>query len=281
MGNLHRPIFWWLLGLGLLLAYPYYPVMRELAAQWSTDTTFGYGSFIPWIAAYLMWDRRRDLASATPEPSWWGYLVLVAGLGALVVGRVGGIAVVERGSLLIVLFGLFLFLGGWRMSRCAAFPLAFLALMIPVPLGVLRMLTWPLQLLTARFATEVLQVFGYPVFLQGIYIDLPTAHLEVADACSGFRSIIALGATGVLLAYITQGRRINRILLVASVVPIAIASNLIRVTSNIVLGMYEGEFHLVSGLVVFIVATACLACLALLLARSGTRVRNEPLETSP
>jgi exosortase len=280
MDNMRRSTFWGLSGLAVLLAYLYYPVMRGLVAQWSIDTTFGYGFFIPWVAAYLMWDRRREFAAITPQPSWWGYLVLVAGLAALVIGRVGGIALVERGSLLIVLFGLFLFLGGWRMSRCAAFPLAFLALMIPVPLGILGMLTWPLQLLTARFATEVLQLLGYPVFLQGIYIDLPAVRLEVADACSGFHSILSLGATGVLLAYITQERGSNRILLVASVVPIAIASNLIRVTSNILLGMYEGEFHLVSGLVVFGVATTFLIGVALLLARSSARVRNEPVETA-
>lgn len=263
-----------ILSLAVLLGYLYYPVIAGLLAQWSIDTAYGYGYFMPGIAAYLVWERRHTLRALPSQSSWWGYLILLAGLGMLVLGRAGGIHLLDRGSLIIVLFALVLFLGGWPILRLLTFPLAFLALMIPPPPALFNRLVWPLQLFTARFSTEALRLVGYPVLLQGVYIDLPTVRVEVAEACSGFQSLIALGATGVLLASMTQDRWIDRVLLVAAVVPIAILSNGIRVTWIIAMGsrdarFFEGALHPGSGWVVFVLATALLLGLATLLGRRG------------
>ena len=257
--------------LAALLGWLYAPVLREMASQWAVDTTYGYGYYIPPVAAYLVWERRRTLAATRPKGTWLGLPVLLLGLGALVLGRAGGIALLARVSLVPVLFGLVLLLGGWRMARLAAFPILFLAVMIPIPSGLLQRLTWPLQIFTAQFSTEVLRLAGYPVYVEGVYIDLPHVRLEVAEACSGFRSLVALGATGILLAHLTQERWRERVLLVASVVPIAVLANAVRVTSNIALGIYEGTYHTVSGWMVFVVATALLVGVSSAL---GRRVRD-------
>jgi exosortase len=258
-------------GLVALLGWLYAPVLREMASQWAVDTTYGYGYYIPPVAAYLVWERRRALAATRPKGTWLGLPVLLLGLGALVLGRAGGIALLARISLVPVLFGLVLLLGGWRMARLVAFPVLFLAVMIPIPSGLLQRLTWPLQIFTAQFSTEVLRLAGYPVYVEGVYIDLPHVRLEVAEACSGFRSLVALGATGILLAHLTQERWRERVLLVASVVPIAVLANAVRVTSNIALGIYEGTYHTVSGWMVFVVATALLVGVSSAL---GRRVRD-------
>ncbi|MDR7415089.1 MAG: exosortase/archaeosortase family protein [Armatimonadota bacterium] len=252
-----------------LLGWLYAPVLREMASQWAVDTTYGYGYYIPPVAAYLVWERRRALAAARAEGTWLGLAVLLLGLGALVVGRAGGIALLSRTSLIPVLFGLVLLLGGWRTARLVAFPILFLSLMIPLPQGLLQRLTWPLQIFTAQFSTEVLRLMGYPVYVEGIYIDLPNVRLEVAEACSGFRSLVALGATGILLAHLTQERWRERVVLVASVVPIAVLANAVRVTSNIALGIYEGTYHTVSGWMVFVAATAMLVGVSSALGRGG------------
>jgi len=249
------------IALGVLagfLVYLYYPVIKSLVTQWSIDTTFGYGYAIPPVVAYLVWNRRHDLRVDPRGGSWWGYVFLVTGLAGLVLGRAGGVQLVARGSLIIVLLGLVVFMGGWQMARRLAFPLAFLAIMIPLPPGVFSRLTWPLQVFTAKFSTSALHLAGYPVLLQGIYIDLPSVRLEVAAACSGFRSMIALGATAILLGYMTHDRWLDRLLLVLSVVPIAILANAVRVTSNIMMGFYTGAFHTIAGWVVFVLATGCL-----------------------
>jgi len=257
--------------LAALLGWLYAPVLREMASQWAVDTTYGYGYYIPPVAAYLVWERRRTLAATRPKGTWLGLPVLLLGLGALVLGRAGGIALLARVSLVPVLFGLVLLLGGGRMARLVAFPVLFLAVMIPIPSGLLQRLTWPLQIFTAQFSTEVLRLAGYPVYVEGVYIDLPHVRLEVAEACSGFRSLVALGATGILLAHLTQERWRERVLLVASVVPIAVLANAVRVTSNIALGIYEGTYHTVSGWMVFVVATALLVGVSSAL---GRRVRD-------
>lgn len=245
-----------------LLAILYYPVVMDLIAQWSFDTTYGYGYFIPFIAAYLLWLRRDQLAATPRDPSWWGYVFLIVGLTALLVGRIGGIHLIARGSMIAVLFGLVVFLRGTSAARVAMFPLLFLALMIPPPPGVMDRLTWPLQIFTAWFSTEVLRAIGYPVLLSGIYIDLPSIRLEVAQACSGFRSLVAMGATGMLLAILTQDQLKDRIILVSAVLPIAILTNAIRVTAIIIWRIFAEPYHSLSGWLVFVVATALLVWLA-------------------
>ncbi|HKV45489.1 MAG TPA: exosortase/archaeosortase family protein [bacterium] len=254
-------------GLAGLLAWLYYPVVGWLLAEWLDDiSNLGYGFFIPPVAAYLVWERWHTLRPDS-RGSWWGYVLLIFGLLCLILGRTGGARVIAEASLIFVLFGLSLFLGGWGLVKPLAFPLIFLALMIPLPPALFNHITWPLQIFTARFSTAVLHFAGYPVLLQGVYIDLPNVRLEVAAACSGFRSLIALGATAVMLAFMTRLRWTDRAVLIASVLPIAILSNAVRVTSNILLGFYEGMYHTLAGWTVFVVATVCLMGVQALLAK--------------
>ncbi len=255
-----------------LLAYLYYPVIAGLVTRWSVDTgNVGYGFLIPPVAAYLVWDRRRELRLAQGDWSWWGYALLLVGLLSLILGRAGGASFIAQASLIAVLFGLTMFLGGVQRTRVLAFPLLFLALMIPPPTLIFYRLTWPLQMFTARFATEVLRLAGYPVLLQGLYIDLPNVRLAVAAACSGFRSLMALAATGILLAFLTQSRQSARAILIASVLPIAILSNAIRVAANVILGIRDGTYHTFAGWVEFVAATVCLLGVIVLLDRRGVR----------
>lgn len=264
---------WWPgLMLSGLLVYLYYPVIADLVTRWSLDAAnVGYGVLIPPVAAYLVWDRRRELRLAKDDWSWGGYVLLLVGVLSLILGRAGGVSFVAQASLIAVLFGLTMFLGGVQRTRLLAFPLLFLALMIPPPALIFYRLTWPLQMFTARFATEALRLAGYPVLLQGIYIDLPNARLEVAVACSGLRSLVALAATGILLAFHTQSRQSARTILIASVLPIAILSNAIRVAANVVLGIRDGAYHTFAGWVAFVVATVCLLGVTVLLDRRSMR----------
>jgi exosortase len=257
-----------------LLGILYLPVLKQLVALWMTDmSNMGYGFFIPPVAAYLVWERRHDLHIAPGEHAWGGYLLVLIGLALLFLGRAGDLNVVAEGSLIIVLFGIVLFLGGPKLTGQVAFPLCFLAFMIPPPSSVYYWVTWPLQLFTARFSTDTLHLFGYPALLHGVYIDLPHVRLQVAAACSGFRSLMSLGAAGVLLAYATRSGWADRALLIASVLPIAILSNTVRVAVNILLGTYAGTYHTITGWMLFVLATACLLGMGALLpgrGRAGT-----------
>jgi exosortase len=259
----------------------YEPVVVGLAAQWNVDRTFQYGYFIPLVSAYLAWELRTKLRAAPAAGAAAGLAVFAAAMALLVLGRAGGVAFVERISIVPALFGVALYLWGWARTRLLAFPIAFLALMVPVPLPVLARMTWPLQVFTAKFSSEALSFFGVPVFLNGVYIDLPYVRLHVAEACSGFNYMIALLATSILMASMTQDRWRERLLLVGSVVPISIIANAIRVTLIIVFGVWgDHPMHEGSGWIVFVIATGLLMWLSGRMTRAAKPEREAVSEAS-
>src|SRR2546430_6984348 len=136
--------------------------------------------------------------------SAWGYLVLLVGLILLIVSQAGTFGFPARLSLLVVLTGLPLFLGGSELLRVVSFPLAYLLFMIPLPAPALNQITFPLQLQAARLATSTLDLLNVPVLREGNIINLPLMRLEVAEACSGIRSLISLLALAVIYAYLDR-----------------------------------------------------------------------------
>jgi exosortase len=109
-----------------------------------------------------------------------------------------------------------------------------------------------------------MQMCAIPVFREGNVMHLAFTSLDVEEACSGIRSLISLGALGVLFAYLTEARWLPRLLIVGMVVPIAIVANVFRVTATGLLAHYVsvdtalGLFHSVGGLSVFLLATLLL-----------------------
>jgi len=173
---------------------------------------------------------------------------------------------VMRVTLVIVLAGIVLYLLGGAQLRLLAFPLVYLLFMIPPPAIVFNAITFPLQMLAAGAATRSLQLLAVPVLREGNIITLAHAKLEVAEACSGVRSLLALAALAATYAYFTQTAVWRRALLVLSSVPIAIVANAARVAVTGLLAHIFGEevaqgfFHSFSGWLVF-VAAFVLLCL--------------------
>jgi exosortase D (VPLPA-CTERM-specific) len=206
-----------------------------------------------------------------------GFFVLLASLALLFLGLLGAELFLARISLVGVLLGLVLLLWGWPMARALAFPLAVLLLMIPWPTIVYNQLVFPLQLLASRLAAGTLQSFHIlPVLREGNVLILPNATLEVAEACSGIRSLMSLLAFSIMYGYIAENRTGLRWLLCVAVVPVAVFSNAVRVMFAAVGSRYWGEEvvegwpHLLSGIVLFVVAMAAMIgfhCLIRALAR--------------
>ncbi len=244
------------------IALLYAPVVPAMARDWSTDENYSHGFLIPLISAYLLWTRRHDLAEALrgARPSVFGLLGCLAALVLYIMGRAGAEFFLQRSSLVVLLGGATLWLGGWRMFRIAAFPLGFLFFMVPLPYLVYDAVAFPLKLFAARVATESLFYLGVPVFREGNIIHLAGQSLEVADACSGIRSLVSLIALGVVYAYFTETVSWKRATIVLSTVPIAIAANAFRVTGTGILTHYvgpevaQGFFHTFSGWLVFVAA---------------------------
>jgi len=247
-----------------LLLWLYLPTLAHLVEQWWRDPNFSHGFFVPLFTAFVIWQERSRLGRLPPRPSWWGLLLLGSGLCVLVVGRMGAELFLSRFSLLIVLAGLIVFFFGWSFFRAVLFPWAFLVLMIPIPAIVFNQITFPLQLLASKIASAILAWLGVPVLREGNVIILPAMALEVADACSGIRSLMSLATLAVIYGYLMERNNSVRILLAVASLPIAVAANSLRVVVTGLLVQYwdpdkaQGFFHEFQGWLMFVVSLAML-----------------------
>ena len=211
---------WSWLALAALLSGLYGPILARLAAQWWNDPNFSHGPFVPLFSLYVLWQDRERFRALRREPSWWGALIVVFGLGLLIGGVVGAELFLSRVSLLIVLAGLVVLFLGWNHMREAIFPWAFLLLMIPIPKIVFNQITLPLQKFASVTAAHVLPILGVPVFREGNIINLPAMPLEVAEACSGIRSLMSLTTLAIIYGYFMEPKKWVRLLLALASVPI-------------------------------------------------------------
>ena len=252
------PPLWQIIALGGLLLWLYLPTLKHLVGQWWHDPNFSHGFFVPLFAAYVIWQERTRLARVRFQPSWFGALLLGFGLCVLILGQMGAEIFLSRVSLLIVLAGLVVLFLGWSFFRAVLFPWAFLLLMIPIPAIVFNQITFPLQLLASKVASTMLPWFGVPVLREGNVIILPAMSLEVADACSGIRSLMSLATISVIYGYLMERKTAVRVLLALASLPIAVAANSLRVVGTGLLVQYwdpdkaQGFFHEFQGWLMFV-----------------------------
>jgi exosortase len=257
------------------LAYTYRGVAAALIQQWSTDENYSHGFLIAPLAAYFVWKRREALCAAPARPSSWGLALVVVSLCAFAAGVAAAELFVARASFVGVLAGAVLFLYGARHLRLVAFPLAFLLLMIPPPDILFNQVALPLQLFASRAGEVVLRGSGVPVLRDGNVLELVSMRLEVAEACSGIRSIVSLLTFALVLGEFGGCSRRRKLLLVLSTIPIAIIANATRVAATGLAANFwgpaaaEGFLHSTSGFLVFGGAVAIL----LLVERAMAHVR--------
>jgi exosortase len=249
-----------LLAVGLGFGLLYRHVIAKLVHDWGTDDNYSHGFLIVPVALYLAWERREKLADAVPRPSATGLVAVVLSVVVLAAGVLGSELFLTRVSMLGVLAGAVLFVYGWQHLRVLAFPLGFLLLMIPIPSIVFNEIAFPLQLLASRFGEAVLTLAGVPVLREGNVITLSNTTLEVAEACSGIRSLISLLTLAIVYGYLVDRRSWARVALALASVPVAIVANGIRVAGTGIAAHFfgaeaaQGFFHEFSGWLVFIVA---------------------------
>ena len=264
----------YILGLGLVaigLAVLYRDVVPELVRAWGTDDNYSHGYLIPPIAGYFAWERRHKFLAAPAGTSLFGLIVVLGSLLVLTVGVLGIELFLTRVSLVGVLAGSVLFLCGWARLRVMLFPLAFLVLMIPIPAIIFNQIAFPLQLTASQFGESVLRAVNIPVLREGNVLILANISLEVAEACSGIRSLISLITLAIVFGYISDSRSWVRVLMAAAAIPVAVLTNGARVAGTGIAAHYygqvaaEGFFHEFSGWLVFIAAFALLLLLHRLL----------------
>lgn len=266
---------------GLALILFYWEVIAGLFKAWDTNPDYSHGYLIVPLCALFVWKRRQYLATLDVRPAGVGLVVVAGALFVFLAGQLGAEQFLARVSVIGVLAGATVFLLGWAHARALGWIFCFALLMIPLPAIVFNEITLPLQLLASSVAEQSLLLFSIPVLREGNVIYLSSATLEVAEACSGIRSLVTLLTFSIVYGYFTEERMSRRVILVLSTLPIAVAANALRVAGTGLLAHFFGQsaadgfFHTFAGWLVFMSAVVMLFLLQRVLRLVGSHGSDE------
>ncbi|MFW5906500.1 MAG: exosortase/archaeosortase family protein [Desulfobia sp.] len=259
----------------------YYPVFLKLIQDWEVDPNYSHGYFIPLIAAYMIWLKKDELKQIDYRGTNWGLILVIPGLLQFFLAWVGSEYFLQGISLIVVLLGSVIYLWGGKAGHVLLVPILYLIFMIPLPAIIWNQLSFPLALTASKAATWVAGAMGLSILREGNVLTMPNITLQVAEACSGLRSLTTLLALSALLAYISSLKNWKKWVLFLAAVPVAVLGNIFRLTTTALLAnrygshMAEGFIHEFSGMVVFIVGLIMLLLMLALLSRLGNQVNIE------
>src|SRR3989338_5158579 len=217
----------WVLPLSLI-AYIYYPTFVWMADRWfAGDSYYGHGVLVPFVSLYWIFKEKNRLASCEKKSHFLGLVIFMFG------------ALLQAASSLLRIY----FLSGKNTIRLIWFPIAFLLMMVPLPLLLISEITLKLKFLVSEISTYFVNAIGIHAVQQGSYIYTPNAVCLVGDPCSGLRSFLAFLCLGFVFAYGTSLDLWKKIVLVTAGLPLAIVSNVFRVFAMALIGeIYGMEF---------------------------------------
>ncbi len=247
-----------------LLAGVFYPIYPELLDAWLNHSNNSHGILVPFVSLFFVWDRKDELGNRPHSASGWGLLLLVLSMLVYLLALVGGIAFVSRLMLVSSLVGLVLYLFGKEIFKVLSFPLLFLLFMIPVPDSIISTISLPLQMFATKISAGIIQGCSIPVLREGNMLYFVQTQLEVAEACSGIRSIVAITMLSMIFVYLSKGSMLQKVILLGSAIPVALLANILRVSGTGILAHFYGDqvargfLHDFSGLAVFAFGMAIL-----------------------
>ena len=266
---------WFPLGIVLLaLIFLYLPFLKTLVTDWGTNDDYSHGYFIPFLTLYFIYCMRDELKKIAIKPCNIGLLMILAGLGQLIVGKIGSEFFLQRTSLIVTLLGITLFLLGWQYFKMLFLPLAYLIFMIPLPAIIWNKIAFPMQLFSSYLTEQVVSSLGIPIYREGNVMHLAQTTLEVVAACSGLRSLVTMFALSGALALLSTLSAKKKIILFFAAAPIAIFANIVRLTATALMATEigaaaaQGFLHEFSGIVVFVLGMALLIAVSWLLGKA-------------
>lgn len=252
------------------IAWAYWPTLAVMARRWTHDAQYSHGYLVPVFAAVLLGLRRDRLDSAAPDAFrpilTWGLAFVLIAVNLRLAAAMFYNDWLDGISLLPLLAGLALVAGGWAALRWCWPAVAFLAFMVPLPFAVEVALAHPLQRIATVCSAYALQTLGFAVVAEGNVLHLGDIKVGVAEACSGLSMLLIFFALAFALVLVLPNRPAwQRIALVIAAVPIAVASNVLRVTLTGVLyqtvsgGVATLFYHDLAGWIMMPVALAMFA----------------------
>lgn len=266
------------------VAVVFAPTLWHLMDAGRTNEYAGHAMFVPLFSVLAAWTDRDRLRAAAGRGHPAGLAIVAVGLVLLAGWYTTWSEVLAGVALAVAVAGAVLWLFGARCLRAAAFPVAFLIMMAPLPRPVIAAVTLQLQTFAAGFAASALRLAGIPVYQAGVYLELPAMTLQVAEVCNGLRFLLALIVLTAAFAEVMLPSRRRKVVLVASAVPIAILANAVRVAAIGVGVQYigpdaaSGTVHNMIGKAVWGITLIPLIALGIWLARTAPRraVGDEP-----
>ncbi len=239
--------------------------LLDLVGIWSTNEQYSHGFLVLPFAALLLWLRRDKLDAAAVRPSLWGAGLLAAGIGLRLFGAYYFYLWLDRVALVPCAAGLCLLLGGRAAWRWAWPAILFLLFMIPFPYRMESALSGPLQRMATVSSTYFMQVLGLPALAEGTLIQLNDAAIDVVEACSGLRMLVVFFALSAAVALVIRRPLTDRLIVLASAIPIAVLANIARITVTGILhqaidsATANAFFHDVAGWLMMPLALGLLA----------------------
>jgi exosortase len=214
----------------LALLWAYWPTLGALANVWSRSEEYSHGWLVPVFAAVLLWHRRQLLDLAVLKLNPWGLVILLVSAALRVAGAYYYYQWFDMVSLVPCLAGLVVLLGGWPALRWAWPGVAFLLFMMPLPFSLGAFMAPTLQSLATLTSTYTLQTLGFPAISEGNIILLRDARIGVVEACGGLSMLLVFFALSTAVALVVDRTLLDRLLIVASALPIAVIANVVRIT---------------------------------------------------
>ncbi|MHC4104571.1 MAG: exosortase/archaeosortase family protein [Planctomycetota bacterium] len=206
--------------------------------RWLTDSSWSHGFLIPLFSLYFVNQKSQEILNLRSRPNYLGLVFLICGIlfypFNIVHLQYGYLRPID---MIATLGAIVLFLGGWKLVKHTWLPIVFLVFAVPLPDRYYRELTIPMRQWAATVAGGLLDLVPeLEATAGGVVIDVfykgkpLEPALDVAEACSGMRLLMAFLALGVAMAYLHYRPLWQRIVLLVSTVPIAIFCNIVRVT---------------------------------------------------
>ena len=262
----------------LMLAVYWGPIRNLLIQRWIDDGNWSHGWLIPLFSLYFLSTRREELARCRIRPAFSGAVILAAGLAMYAYAVQKGFGYPQALSLIVSIFGVTALLAGTQVMRIAWFPILFLTFAVPLPRTYYVELTRPLRELASTVAASLLPILvpGLHTQAQAVVIDYiapggTTGQLNVEEACSGMRLMMAFVTLGVAMAYLNERPWWHRVVLLISCIPIAVLCNAVRVTTTGLLvikghgDLAQGTPHQLLGLGMLLLAFGLYALIAYIL----------------
>lgn len=219
-------------GLVAVFLGAYAPNLVQLAGTWFTDPDYSHGILVLPMALVILWRLWPGPEAPRPRPSPWGLVLLTLILMVRAMLYQWGEYWLETATIVPAAAALLLTGQGWPTLRRTWPAVAFLIFMLTIPGSYDDRLSLPLQSLAARASCVLLRLMGCWVINQGNLIILGSEQLEVARACSGLAMLVSLAATVSAASLLIPMERWKRLVLLASIAPIALLCNTIRIVGT-------------------------------------------------